>query len=177
MLTAKKFLVLGAFALTGIVFLYVFTLLSGGGQPAGSTAPGTEGVSVATEQHSEPLPAKTETQSPFLPQAIFKATCAKYSDLPPDVVPCEQAYEFMLKNHDAGTSGLWLMYEAQDGSLKQLVGSESEINAVIAAGVKRLMWYAVSETEPYTVTGSNTTSATKYVLLDARNLSVIKETP
>ena len=96
-LNLKKLLVLGAFAITGIVALYLFALLSGEEKPAGEG--GQVQIIQAPEEAQQAVQqAQAVDEAQFYPpDEILASICSQYSNLPADVVPCRDAYDFVIK--------------------------------------------------------------------------------
>lgn len=163
----KKLAVIGGFAVAAVVVLYLFTLFGVSKQPQQSQTPvetadqaGKISGAAKAEIAAQP-PEATEPARPLPPPGFTEAICEKYSDLPEDVVPCKPALDFVIQSYGddiSDISSFGLMAEAADGTVTPFTTGQP-----IAEGA-RLMWLA----------SSHDSGA---VLLDARDLSLVKKVP
>lgn len=167
----KKLFVLGAFVIIGVIILYLFTLFGGKEKPAGESGQvqivQTAGVSEAGQQAQ----AVDESAKFYPPDEVLASLCSKYSSLPDGVVPCREAYDFVIKNYKASIASFSLLTEGANGRKKPFAAGQP-----VAEGA-RLLWYAVLEPGPaFKPIGANASPPSyKGVFLDAKDLSAVKE--
>ncbi|MBI2550549.1 hypothetical protein HYV83_05220 [Candidatus Woesearchaeota archaeon] len=178
----KKLFVLVAFVIVGVSVLYLFTLFGGKEKPADET----EQVQIVQVSEAEAQPPVQQAQAVnefdefakfYPPDEVLASLCSQYSNLPVDVVPCRNAYDFVIKNYKASIVSFSLLLQASNGRLQPLAAGQPATAAAGTPQGARLVWYAVLEEKPaFSALGSNETFARKAVIIDAKNLSVVKET-
>ena len=104
-------------------------------------------------------------QKPYVPSEspLVQAVCAKYSNLPADIVPCLEAYDFIYENY-GNVAAVDLISETADGERRFFTRSSLSERANFGAG-SSLRWYAELKAG----------ATYKKVILDARTLAVIEQ--
>lgn len=163
-LSIKGLLALGAFAIAAVVALYLFTLLGSGEQQK-------QLVGEAGQQPQAQAQAVDELAKFYPPDEVLNSLCSRYPDLPVGVVPCREAYDFVIKIYKASIVSFSLFIEDADGGMKLFTAGQP-----VAEGT-RLLWYAALESGPaFKPVGANASPPSyKGVFLDAKDLSLVKE--
>lgn len=152
----KKLAVIGGFAIVAVVAIYIFALLGARPETPNEAA---EQIVEQTADAAIQQPQATEQASSSLPAGVSEAFCGRYADLPEDVVPCQPALDYVIQNYGSDISDIssfGLVAQAADGTVMPFVAGQPIVEGA------RLMWLASSH-------------QSGAVLLDAKDLSVIKE--
>ncbi len=172
----KKVLAFGIFILIGVAVAGVLFAFNANRQ--GQTEP-EEAVVNILQNSDAPQSALQGNYTRFLPpDSVIEITCKPYANIS-GITGCRQFYEHIAKNYNATITSFGLMIEKADKKVEPVSGN---LNQLTLQPNSRLLWYASTESRPAFVliggeAGTQPEVERKLIMLDAKDLSVVKVMP